>query len=290
MHGPCTHAEYMNGNPDAGQICSRSIYLWKPTFASVSTMTTSPTSTTVIFVPGAWHGPEHCSIVGSKLQQAGYDIDYVHLASVGPKEHYKSSEADIDVIRKHVLQAVENGQKVVMVMHSYGGVPTQDAVAGLEYKTRQAQGQAGGVTHLFFMCSFIIPEGASLIGAFGGKDLPWFDVSEDKLEVKPMTPEHIFYNDMPDDLVKSSVASLRPHSYQCFHSPVKVASWQTIPSTYLYCLQDNAIPMFVQKMMVEETAKGSGMRTETIDASHSPFHSMPDETAAAIQRAAEIAV
>lgn len=38
--------------------------------------------------------------------------------------------------------------------------------------------------------------------------------------------------------------------------------------------------------MVEETAKGYGVRTETVDASHSPFYSQPDQLTAAIRRAA----
>ena len=46
------------------------------------------------------------------------------------------------------------------------------------------------------------------------------------------------------------------------------------------------IPLPIQKMMVEGTAKGTGMRTESVDASHSPTLSKPDEVAAAIRRAA----
>lgn len=244
-------------------------------------------STTIIFVPGAWHGPEHYSVVGTKLQQAGYDVDFVTHASVGPETHCTSSQADIEVIRQHIRAAVDRGRTVMMVMHPYGGVPTQDAVAGLDYKTRQARGETGGVAHLFFMCSFIIPQGVSLLGAAGGVDPPWWDVSEDKLEVKASNPELVFYNDVPEDLVRSSVASLKPQSYQCFLSPVKVASWQTIPSTYLYCLKDNAIPISVQRMMVEAATREVGFRTETVDTGHSPFHSVPEETVAAIRRAAE---
>ncbi|KAJ6115264.1 hypothetical protein N7486_001042 [Penicillium sp. IBT 16267x] len=113
-------------------------------------------------------------------------------------------------------------------------------------------GPAGSVTHLFFCCSFVIPEGQSLINAFGGNDLPWFRVSDDKLEVNVADLDKIVYNDCDNAQIERAVASLRPHSYQNFHS----------------------------------TAKGFWMRTETVDASHSPFFSRPDELTAAIRRAA----
>ena len=70
------------------------------------------------------------------------------------------------------------------------------------------------------------------------------------------------------------------------HSPCTYAAWRDVPSTYLYCLQDAAIPIEIQKAMVEGTASGTGIKTETVDASHSPFLSKPDEVTAAIRRAA----
>ena len=253
-------------------------------------MANNASSTTIIFVPGGWHTPECFDDVAERLSETGYQTNYVRLASVGPKEHVKSIQPDVDVIRSHVEGAVNQGQKVVMVMHSYASVPTCDAVYGLEYKTRQAEGKEGGVTHLFFMSAFIIGGGMSLLDAFGGNDLPWWDISEDKLEVQPIKPEEIFYNDMPEDLQKSAIASLKSFSYQVFHSKMQHASWQVIPSTFLYCSQDKAIPPFIQEMMVKEVAKGYEIRTETVDAGHSPFVMKAEETAAAIRRAAELPV
>lgn len=77
------------------------------------------------------------------------------------------------------------------------------------------------------------------------------------------------------------------HSYQTLHSKCTYAAWKKVPSTYLYCLQDAAIPIAIQRMMVEETARGYSFATETVDASHSPFYTVPDKVAEAIQRAAE---
>ncbi|PYI10968.1 alpha/beta-hydrolase [Aspergillus sclerotiicarbonarius CBS 121057] len=232
-------------------------------------MTSLPT---LLFVPGAWHSPESYRRVVDQLEAVGYESDLVHLPSVGPAQHLPDFSADVVHIRGHIQRLVDAGKKVVVVVHSYGGIPSSEAVKGLDWDTRQKNGQAGGVVHLFYCCSFIVPEGKSLIGAFGGNDLPWFDISEDGLEVNPARPDEIFYNDMSDE--------------DTYHSPCTYAAWKDVPCTYLYCAQDAAIPLAVQRMMVEELAAGYPIRTEFVDASHSPFFSKPTEVALALRRAA----
>lgn len=93
-------------------------------------------------------------------------------------------------------------------------------------ETRQKEGKAGGVKHLFFLAAFIVDEGASLIGAFGGNPLPWFAVSEDGMEVNPMTPDKIFYNDCEEETTKRMIEGLKPQSYQVMHTPVTYAAWK----------------------------------------------------------------
>ncbi|KAL3257837.1 hypothetical protein ABHI18_006507 [Aspergillus niger] len=241
---------------------------------------------TIVFVPGAWHSPECYRRVIDQLEAAGYETDLVHLPSVGPTQHLPDFSADVAEIRSHLEHLVDAGKKVVLVVHSYGGVPSNEAVKGLDCASRQSNSQAGGVAHIFFCCSFIIPEGKSLLGAFGGNDLPWFNVSADRLEVNPDRPDEIFYNDMSEEDVRAAVSSLKPHSYRTFRSLCTYAAWKEVPSTYLYCATDAAIPLELQRMMVEDWAAGYSIRTEFLDASHSPFLSKPTEVTAAIRRAA----
>lgn len=171
-----------------------------------------------------------------------------------------------------------------MVAHSYEGVVSSEAIQGLDLVTRQKNGQSGGVAHLFLCCSFVISEGKSLISIFGGNSLPWWNISAGRLALGPISPGEIFYNDVSTSEVQGPVARLKSHC-QTLHSPVTYAALKHVPTTYLYCLKDNAIPCYVQKMM-EETAKGYPIRTETVDAPHSPFFSVPAGLTAAIRRAA----
>ncbi|PYH89982.1 alpha/beta-hydrolase [Aspergillus ellipticus CBS 707.79] len=234
-----------------------------------------PSLPTILFVPGAWHSPECLRKVVDRLEGVGSETDPVHLLSTGPAQHLLDFTADVAHIRGHIQRLVNADKNVVVVAQSYGGVPSNEAIEGLAWATRQGNGQDGGVIHIFCCCS-----------AFGGDDLPWLEVSGDRLEAKPTTPDKIFYNAMPDIEVRNATDALKPHSYPAFHSPCTYAAWKDVPSTYLYCLKNAAIPLPVQKMMVEEWAQGYPIGTESVDASHSPFYSVPDEVTAAIRRAA----
>ena len=98
-------------------------------------------------------------------------------------------------------------------------------------------------------------------------------------EVNPNTPDEIFYNDLSPSVAEKYVAALKPHSYPTFASQVTVAPWKVIPSTYILCEKDMAIPVAVQEGMVA-MAKGMAPNSfdvvERCDASHSPFISQPE--------------
>ncbi|KAF4343956.1 alpha beta-hydrolase [Fusarium beomiforme] len=238
-----------------------------------------PASFCVVFVPGAWHQPSAFKAVGDILQRAGFNVDYVDLPSVGADPHLTDFTPDVAAIQQAVSQAASKGQKVILVAHSYGGIPSAEAIG--------AFGPGGAVAHFVLCCSFIIPKDKSLIAAFGGRDLSWWSIAEDRLSVEASTPEKIFYNDLSPEQVAAIVPTLEPHSYQVFHTPLSNEGWRQVPTTYIYCSLDAAIPIHIQKMMVEETAKGVDINTEEIEAGHSPFINMPEAVASCIQKIAK---
>lgn len=242
----------------------------------------SPPTTTILFVPGAWHRADCFATVARILEEEGYQTELIDLPSVGPLEHLTSFNPDVDVIREHITKAIAHGQRVAIVAHSYGGIPACEALRDFDHEAKEK------IANIFFCASFIIPEGLSLISAFGGQDLPWFKISQDRLEVLPDNPQKIFYNDLPEEKAQDLVKQIKPQSYQVMHSKLSYAAWKHVPCTYLYCSRDMAIPLEVQKMMVNETAGGVDMRTDEIDAGHSPFLSKPREMAESIIKAISV--
>jgi pimeloyl-ACP methyl ester carboxylesterase len=236
----------------------------------------------IVVVPGAWHDPSCFEAVSSRLRAEGYEVAGVNLASNNSaSKPLPNFQADVDIIRATVKAAITKGKDVVLVMHSYGSVPSGDAINGL---TKQDIDGAG-VVHLFYCAAFVLPENFSLHNMLpGGKPLNWFLISDDEMVVNPAVPTERFYHDLDPKVAEAAARDIRPFSNQCFSSKSTYAAWKHVPSTYLFCEKDRAIPLEAQRSMVENS--GVQWRTESLNSSHSPFLSMPEETAKAIRRAA----
>ena len=100
-------------------------------------------------------------------------------------------------------------------------------------------------------------------------------------------PGHYFYNDLSEDEVKKWSGLLRPQSWPAYKGTTTYAAYLTIPAYYLYCEKDQAFPYQAQMGLVGAAVDaGANIATETVDASHSPFLSMPERTGEFIRRAA----
>lgn len=252
-------------------------------------MSTKPT---ILLIPGAWHTPDCYDPVASQLKAAGYPTTYASLPSVSHTP-IDSFAPDVDAIRAKLAPLVEAGADVVVVAHSYGSMPTNEAIKGLTKADRKAAGQQGGVAHYVFCSAFITPVGVSLMDALQGKDLPWFIVSEDKKIVNPENPRKIFYGDLDDEAAARAIEKLLPFSYQTYFSKTKYAAYVDVPSTFIFCTEDQAIPLAVQEMMVAGAEQqGAKFGRTTIEgASHSPMLSRPGEVFEAIKKVAnEVAI
>jgi hypothetical protein len=198
----------------------------------------------ILYVPGAWHEASTARPVASLLEEAGYTVDLIDLPSVGPAQHLPNFNADVEEIRSRIEKACDGGQEIVLVGHSYGSIPMCEASKSLDLASRQREGKQGGVKHLFYLAAFVIDEGHSLIGAFGGQPLPWFKISDDNMEVNPDTPEKIFYNDLDPETQESMIGQLKPQSYQVMHTPVRYAAWKVMflaVFSVLCCIADEIL-------------------------------------------------
>lgn len=74
-------------------------------------------------------------------------------------------------------------------------------------------------------------------------------------------------------------------STSVFSSPVIYEPWLSIPIGYIICTLDNAIPVGLQRGFVEflNADAPSPVTVVEIEASHSPFFSVPGKTVEAIE-------
>ncbi|KAI9743528.1 MAG: hypothetical protein M1818_002842 [Claussenomyces sp. TS43310] len=238
----------------------------------------------LIFTPGAWHSPEVFGIVISKLTALGYRCIALPLLAVGQKPAVRDLQPDIAAVREAVLRESDAGNDVMMVAHSWSGIVVADALEGLSKAEREKNGGKGGVVKLAFMCAFVPSEHVSLIDAFGGQIPEFYDIKEPWVTVK--SPETVFYHDLGPEQQAYWTSRLQPHSYATKFVGATMAAWRTIPSAYLICEDDRAIPVAVQEAMVKNCQDaGAPMETERIFTSHSPFLSKPDDVVGFLRRA-----
>ena len=84
---------------------------------------------------------------------------------------------------------MENGKDVILILHSYAGIPGCSALKDMSKKEREAGNKKGGVTGLLFVAALLTPVGvpyAKWLKAHnsGGGHLAWAKMTEvSKLQI-----------------------------------------------------------------------------------------------------------
>jgi len=165
---------------------------------------------------------------------------------------------DVAAVRQVLLDGVE---PTVVVAHSYGGIVTAEAAAGV-----------GSVHHLVLVSSYL-PEIGQTLADFGdGTPALFLDVDPDggTFGVRPELLAETFLQDCGPDVQAQAADRLARQSVQVTAQPVGAAAWQEVPTTYLVCTQDNGTPAARQRDFAR--------RADTVvefDAGHHPFLSRP---------------
>ena len=178
---------------------------------------------------------------------------------------------------------------IVLVGHSYGGAVISAAATGdeqvkaLVYFSGWMPDEGESITQLFEQR----PEG-SLVGAairplpFSGPD--GAEVGQD-LYLDPEQFHAAFCAALDRDTSDVMAATQRPWSGAGFVEPSGPPAWKTIPSWYLLCTEDKAIPAPLARFMAER----ANARIRQVPASHASMVSQPEAATDVILQAAEAA-
>ncbi|KAF3480140.1 uncharacterized protein GIQ15_05487 [Arthroderma uncinatum] len=232
---------------------------------------------TIAVVPGAWIPQHFYSPYLHTLEKAGFETRFTGYPSLAPTDPSKADCATDTVAIRDVLQPLveDEGKDVVLVMHSYAGMPGSAAAKGLSKTERSQAGKLGGILGMIFIAAFLVPEGLSCAGAQGGSLPPWIllDNPSPGLNV-PDDPIKIFAADFDQGLAKKTEQELKPHSSLAFNSPQPPPAWAD-PAfkgrlAYIITGNDLAVPKAAQYGMIAGT--GQEWLTKEVPTSHcAPF-------------------
>lgn len=131
----------------------------------------------VIIAHGSWHTPDAYALLGTALEERGYEVDIPSLPTCRADGISKTLSDDCHFFRAKLTRLINRGREIIVVMHSYGGMVGAGSVAGLE---RKAAGDEGGVIGLVFMTAFIPGIVGGLADCVGGNLPPWIHFKNDE--------------------------------------------------------------------------------------------------------------
>jgi pimeloyl-ACP methyl ester carboxylesterase len=165
---------------------------------------------------------------------------------------------DVASVRQ-VLTASD--EPTVVVAHSYGGIVTAEAAAGVD-----------AVRHLLLVSSYL-PEVGQSLSSFGGEEpAPFLDIDPQggTFTVRAEALADTFLQDCDPEVQRGAMDRTARQSVAVLEQPVRSAAWQDVPSTYLVCAQDRGTPADLQREFA-----GRAAAVVELDAGHHPFLSQP---------------
>jgi pimeloyl-ACP methyl ester carboxylesterase len=165
---------------------------------------------------------------------------------------------DVAAVRE-VLMASD--EPTVVVAHSYGGIVTAEAAAGVD-----------AVRHLLLVSSYL-PEVGQSLSSFGGEEpAPFLEVDPEggTFTVRPETLIETFLQDCDPGIQKEALDRTARQSLAVLEQPVRAAAWRQLASTYVVCAEDRGTPADLQRKFA-----GRAGSVVELDAGHHPFLSQP---------------
>ncbi|KAJ0419320.1 Alpha/beta hydrolase fold-1 [Aspergillus carlsbadensis] len=233
--------------------------------------------TTIVLVPGAWLTPSFYEPFLNAISETRHPVHCAEYPSLDPADPTTADcKSDADVIAQTLHHLIEDeGRDILLVLHSYAGMPGAAAARGLSKSERVRQGKSGGVVGMVFIAAFIVPEGVSCSGLQGGNLPSWIllDKPLPNLNV-PSDPTANFAADVNSELLGNLDAHVKPHSTLAFNSPQPAPAWADEAydgrRAFIVTTADQAVPREAQYGMISATEKSWIIKE--MDCSHcAPF-------------------
>jgi pimeloyl-ACP methyl ester carboxylesterase len=231
-----------------------------------------------VLVHGAFGGSWCWDFVRPQLEAAGHEVEAPDLPGAG-RDGTPVEGVTLDACADRVVSLLESGDPAVLVGHSMGGVVITQAAARAPER----------VERLVYTCAFMPANGQSLL------DLTKYpegagDQIQENIRIEGEPP--VAY--LPDEAAKTAIYNCcspertayalerrRPQPVAPYVTPVQIDDevLARIPRRFIVTVQDQAMPVALQRRMIEEHPCE---RVVELDTDHAPYLSATDELVAAL--------
>ncbi|MGI8649583.1 MAG: alpha/beta fold hydrolase [Rubrobacter sp.] len=226
----------------------------------------------IILVHGAWHGAWCWDKIVPLLEEAGHDVVTFDLPGHGD-DATDTNEVSLQAYTDRLVEALDASEESsILVGHSMGGLPITEA----------AEVRPQRISKLVYLTAFLLQDGQTLLDVAGpdkGLVIPNLEFTGDQsaAKVKDSMLKEAFYADCSEKDIAHARENLVWQAAAPFATPVRVTETsQGVPKAYIECTNDRAITIETQRMMQSAAGK---VEVLTMETSHSPFLSAPEELA-----------
>jgi pimeloyl-ACP methyl ester carboxylesterase len=238
-----------------------------------------------VLIHGSWHGGWCFDPLTEVLRAREHAVLAPTLPGMGGTAEQLGAVtldrwADFAVEQCRILRE-RSGGPVVLAGHSRGGLVV----------SRAAERDPQAMDALAYVCAMMLPNGMSRADfkALEGANPP-FDAIISLVAggtgtvVDPHRAGAVFAQLSPPDMVAAAMARLmtEPHGPRGTRLALSAQRWGSLPRTYIECTEDRTIPITSQRRM---QALCPGASVVTLGADHSPYLSMPEALASALEAA-----
>lgn len=172
--------------------------------------------------------------------------------------------------------------KVILVGHSKNGIMISQVA---EYRPEK-------IEKLIYLAAYLIPNGKTQreysVQDTKGVLKPYVDVDQN-LQASTLRPEIYkegLYHDCEENITELAKLLLSHEPIESGMTPLQLTdqNFGRVPRYYIECTEDRAVTPYIQKVMYEETPC---LKVYSMQTSHSPFFSQPQELCAIFNEIAE---
>jgi len=270
-----------------------------------------------VCIPGAWHGGWAYDLVRAELSKAGFRSTAVDLPNIvplkDPKPAANSIFPDVDVVYNAIAEVLAEGDDVIPVCHSYGGMVMTETVGRLVADGKTRGESSGRILWIVYISAYPSLEELSLFGnaipilnelGIEMKTVPYWDL-QDGYCVPNREAGNYFLNDSSAAEQEKLVNRLEKLPLASLMAPTSsvAAGWRSVPSSFIITTQDLAIIPTIQTALIEKAVQSAqeqkgpvipfsdpDVGRQSIDASHDCMLSQPAALKDLLVKVAEKAV